>query len=314
MNHNGGIRLVELRIIFLGTSSAVPTIDRGLSSIAIVRDGEILLFDAGEGVQRSFSMAKLGLNRKMKIFITHLHGDHCVGLLGIIQTMSKVDRDKPLIIYGPKGIKGFIKGNIRSLKFSVTFPIYFEVVKDGSIIDEKDYFVKVCRGKHHITNLAYVLEEKDRPGLFHPEAARKLNIKEGKLWSNLQKGESVRVNDVLIHPNQVLGPRRAGRKIAISGDTRPTLRIQRFIQDSDVAILDSTYFDDHLDKAKANLHMTAKEAALLAKKARVKQLVLTHFSSRYKDISPYLPKIRKIHPNVLPATDFMVLEVSYPSK
>jgi len=306
--------LVDLRIIFLGTSSAVPTIDRGLSSTAIVRNGEILLFDAGEGIQRSFSKAQLGLNQKMKIFITHLHGDHCIGLLGIIQTMSMVDRDKPMTIYGPKGIKGFLKGNIQSLKFSVTFPIFLEVVKDGSIIEEEDYYVKACQGKHHITNLAYVLEEKDRPGLFHPEAARKLNIKEGKLWSNLQKGESIRVNNVLIQPNQVLGPRRAGRKIAISGDTRPTLKIQRFIQDSDVAILDSTYFDDHLDKAKANLHMTAKEAAVLSKKARVKQLILTHFSSRYKDISLYLPKIREIHPNVLPAQDFMVLEVPYPSQ
>lgn len=306
--------MVELRIIFLGTSSAIPTIDRGLSSTVILRNGEILLFDAGEGLQRSFSKAHLGLNRKMKVFITHMHGDHCIGLLGIIQTMSLLERDKPLKIFGPKGIKGFIKSNIHSLKFSINFPIYIEVVKDGSIVEEKDYYVKVCKGKHHITNLAYVLEEKTRPGKFNPEAARKLNIKEGRLWSTLQKGEHVRVNNVLISPRQVLGPKRAGRKIAISGDTRPTLRIQRFIKNSDVAILDSTYFDDHKDKAKVNMHMTAKEAALLAKKAQVKQLVLTHFSSRYKDIYQYLSTIRRIHPNVVTAADYMNIEVPYSNR
>jgi ribonuclease Z len=280
----------------------------------VVRDGEVLLFDAGEGVQRSFSKAKLGFNRKMKVFITHLHGDHCVGLLGLLQTMSMVRRDKPLRVYGPRGLVGFVKNNLRSLKFGLTFPLYISNVREGVVVEEKEYIVKACRGEHHITNYAYTVEEKDRPGVFHPEAAKKLGIPKGRLWSKLQNGEDVKIGGKTVHPNQVLGPNRPGRKIAISGDTRPSSKLKRFISRADTAVLDSTYFDDHEDKAKENLHMTAREAAELASEAGVKQLILTHFSSRYDNLEPYLSQASEIHPNLLAASDFMVIEVPYPDE
>jgi ribonuclease Z len=300
-----------LKVIFLGTSASVPTSKRGLSAVALVREGEILLFDAGEGLQSNFIKANLGFNRKMKIFITHLHGDHCVGILGLLQTMSMVNREKSLSIYGPKGIIGFIKNNIRSLKFGLSFPLSINVVNEGIILEEKDYFIKTCRVKHKFFSYAYTLEEKIRPGIFHPDRARKLRVPLGSLWSKLQNGETIIVGGRRIYPKQVLGPDRPGRKVAISGDTRPSEKLKKFILNSDLAILDSTYFDDHEEKAKENKHMTGKEAAILASEANVKQLVLTHFSSRYDDLKPHLLKLTKIHPMFSAAKDLMVLEIPY---
>ncbi len=307
-------RLARLKLTFLGSSSAVPTASRGLSSIAVTRDGEVLLFDAGEGMQRSYLMANLGFNRKMKIFITHLHGDHCVGLLGLLQTMTMIGRQRPLNVYGPRGLLGFINNNISSLKFGLTFPLNIDVVKEGLVVEEKSYFVHACRGIHHIVNYAYTIEEKARAGVFHPEVARRLGVPMGKLWSKLQGGETVMIGKKIVQPTQVLGPSRPGRKIAISGDTRPSLKLRRFIANSDVAVLDSTYFDDHQDKAKENLHMTAREAAVIASECGVKLLILTHFSSRYEDLQPYLSQATEIHANTLAASDFMVVNVPYPDE
>ena len=304
--------MTDLKLIFLGTSASIPTTRRGLSSVAILRDGELFLFDAGEGVQRSFLKAKIGFNRKMKIFITHLHGDHCVGLLGLLQTMSMVQRDKPLTVYGPRGLVGFLRNNIRSLKFGLTFPLDVKIVREGVVLEAKDYIIKACIGKHRMKNFVYSLEEKIRPGVFDPKTAKKLNVPEGILWSKLQNGETVEVNGKKINPNLVLGPSRKGRKIVISGDTRPSATIKRFIFGADLAVLESTYFDDHQDKAKENLHMTAREAAEMASEAGVNQLALTHFSSRYEDVQPYLSQASDIHPNLIMAEDFLVLKVQYP--
>lgn len=299
-------------MIFLGTSSAVPTAERGLSSVAVVRGGEVLLFDAGEGVQRSFAEAGIGFNRRMKVFISHLHGDHCVGLLGLLQTMTMLNRDKPLAVYGPRGLLGFVKGNIRSLKFGLTFPLTIGTVREGVVVEEKEYRVRACRGEHHITNYAYVIEEKERPGVFHPEAAHRLGVPEGELWSRLQDGETVKIGGKTVHPHQVLGPGRPGRKIAVSGDTRPTAKLRRCIAGADLAVLDSTYFDDHAEKAKEHFHMTAREAAEMGAAAGVKRLVLTHFSSRYEDVQPHLHEAVGIHPNLVAASDQMVVDVPYP--
>lgn len=304
--------MTTLKLIFLGTSSAVPTAERGLSSVAVVRGGEILLFDAGEGVQRSFSKAGLGFNRPMKIFVTHMHGDHCVGLLGLLQTMSMVRRTEPLSIYGPRGIVGFVKNNLRSLKFDMTFPLQITQVREGVVAEEKEYMIKACRGEHYVVNYAYALEEKVRPGVFHPKVAVKLGVPEGKLWSKLQNGETVEIGGKTVHPSQVLGSSRPGRKIVISGDTRPTSSLKRFIRGADVAVLDSTYFDDYQDKAEEHLHMTAREAAEIASEAAVKRLILTHFSSRYEDVAPYLSQASQIHPDTVAASDFLVIEVPYP--
>jgi ribonuclease Z len=230
--------MTDLKMVFLGTSSAIPTGQRGLSSTAVIRGGEIILFDAGEGTQRSFAEAGLGFSKKMKIFITHMHGDHCVGLLGMLQTMSMLNRTSPLSVYGPKGLLSFVKNNIRSLKFGLTFPLEIITVREGVVVEEKDYLIRACRGEHNIITYAYVLEEKGRPGVFHPEKAKRLGVPEGALWSKLQNGETIKIDGRTVHPNQVLGLSRPGRKIAVSGDTRPTAKLRRCINGADIAALD----------------------------------------------------------------------------
>ncbi len=303
--------MVQLKVVFLGTSSSVPTKRRGLSSIAVKRGAEILLFDAGECVQRAMINAGLGLNRPMKIFITHLHGDHCVGLLGLLQSMSMAQRDKSLTIYGPRGLQGFIKSNIKALGFDLTFNLQMKNVRQ-KVVEEPEYTVYACRAEHPPFAYAYLLEEKPRPGVFYPEAAKSLGIPEGRLWSILQRGEAINFQGRLITPEQVTGPRRRGRKIGYSGDTRPSKKLIEFFKGCDLLIFDSTYADRHADKAKENQHSTAREAATLAKEAGVKTLVLTHFSARYDNIAELVKEASEVHGDVVAAEDLMELEVKYP--
>jgi len=303
--------LVQLRLIFLGTSSSVPTIERSLSSIAILRGDELLLFDAGEGTQRQMLKAGIGFNRRTKIFITHFHGDHVIGLLGILQTMAMLNRDRPLDIYGPRGIAGFINYNSNYLKFELTYQVRIHGVKEGVIVKEKDYVVRACPAEHSVRNYAYLLDESDRPGVFYPERALELGVPKGVLWSKLQDGESIDLGGKMITPHQVLGPRKPGRKIGISGDTRPNPRLSKFFSKADVIIFDSTYGQECEDKAKDRLHSTALEAAQVARDAGANLLILTHFSARYSDTSELVSQALKVHPNVMAASDLSVVDVPY---
>lgn len=306
--------MTMLRITFLGTSASVPTKKRGLSSIAILRGSELLLFDCGEGVQRVLMASGLGLNRRMKVFITHLHGDHCLGVLGLIQTQSMLNREKLLSIYGPPKTKGFVEANRRYLNFGLTFPLKIIAVREGIIFDDREsgYFVEACKGEHTILSYGYKLTEYPRVGVFHPEKAIELGVPEGALWSELQKGRSVVVDGRTVSPREVLGPQRKGRMIGISGDTRPTKALGKFFKGANILIFDSTYGEDRSEKARENMHSTAREAAELAMKAGVGTLVLTHFSPRYEDVSELVKEASSIHPNVIEATDLQSLVVPYP--
>jgi ribonuclease Z len=304
--------LVQLKVVFLGTSSSIPTKERGLTSIAIMRGDELILFDAGECSQRALVSASLGLNRRMKIFITHLHGDHCVGLLGLLQSMSMVARDKPLSIYGPAGITSFIKYNMHYLRFGLTFNLNVYRVREGVVNQEEDYVVLACKAEHTKPTYSYILKEKDRPGVFYPEKAKNLGIPEGRLWSQLQHGELVKYDGKTFTPDEVVGPNRRGRIIGYSGDTRPTPRLRDFFNGCDLLIFDSTYGDAFADKAVENFHSTAREAARLAQEAEVRTIVLTHFSARYDNVDELVKEASEVHKNVLAAHDFMEIDVPYP--
>ncbi len=306
--------MVQLAIIFLGTSAATPTKSRGLSSIAIIRDGELLIFDAGEGTQHAIAVAKLGLNRETKIFITHMHGDHCVGLLGIIQSMSMAGRVKPLDVYGPKPLGGFLRDSAKHLRFGVNFPLRVHQVHEGVIHEAGEYKILVAQGEHSSTNFSYVLEENRRRGVFNPAKALKYGVPTGELWSKLQSGKSVRVKNRRVTPGQVLGAERSGRKIGISGDTRPTPKLERFFSNCTLLIFDSTYSERHQHLAKERLHSTAKEAAKIAKGSKSNLLILTHFSSRYREVNSLEAEARQIHPNTIAAYDMMRLIVPYPDQ
>jgi ribonuclease Z len=304
--------MVDMHLVFLGTSSGAPTIQRGLSSIALIRGGELLLFDTGEGMQRNFIRARLGMNRKMKIFITHMHADHCLGLLGLLQTLDLQGREKCIDIYGEPRLEEFLRENMRIINFRLTYDIFMHrIEKDGVLVKERDYQVSCCEALHSVPSLAYCFEEFDRPGLFNIMEAKRLGIPESNLYSKLQRGEDIIYKDKIIRASQIVGPPRKGRKIGISGDTRPTDKLSRFFRACDVLVFESTYSHDKMEKAIENGHSTATEAAMVARKARVDKLILTHFSARYDDTSQLVKEAQNIHQNVEAAEDLKVVKVSY---
>jgi len=298
-----------MKLVFLGTSGAQPTVDRGLTCICLEKEAEILMFDAGEGAQLSYLKSGLGWNKKMKIFVTHLHGDHCVGILGLLQTMTMQNRTEPLEIYGPKGIEEFIAANIKVLNFGLSFPVMITSIEEEKVVDEKTYSVFSCKADHSVPAYSYLFEEKDKPGRFNTEKAKQLGIPEGKLWNQLQNGHEIKVGDKTVKPSEVLGEKRPGKKIGISGDTRPTKELVEFFKNCNYLSFDSTFLDELKDKAIETHHSTAKEAATLAKNANVENLILTHFSARYKDESVLVDEAKTIHGSVIGAKDLLEIEI-----
>ena len=298
-----------MKLIFLGTSAAQPTENRGLSCVCLEKDGEILMFDAGEAAQISYLKSGLGWNKEMKIFVTHLHGDHCIGLLGLLQTMTMQHRIEPLEIYGPAGIEEFIAANIKILNFGLSFPVMITTVREGKIFESKLYSIYACKANHSITTYSYLFEEKDKPGRFNIGKAKALEIPEGKLWNQLQNGMEIKIGEKTIFPEQVLGEKRPGKKIGISGDTMPTKELEKFFKDCDYLVFDSTFLDEIKERAEETCHSTAKQAAVLGKNAKVKNLILTHFSARYKDEIRHLEEAKQIHDSVITAKDFLEIEI-----
>lgn len=300
-----------LRIIFLGTAASVPTNDRSLPSIIIQREGDILMFDCGEGTQRQMIKAKIGLNRKMIIFITHMHGDHVLGLPGVIQTMSLLGRDKPLQIYGPPGVRDYLESIFKTVRFWLNFPVEIdEIEREGTIYESRDYEIQAVWAKHSIQSLAYAFVEKPRPGRFHPEKAVALGVPKGPLWSTLQRGMEVTLPDGrIVRPLDVMEPPRPGRKIVYSGDTRPSERIVDLAKNADVLIHEATLSDELAKKAEEEGHSTPSEAAKIALRANVKLLVLTHVSARYSDPKVLLEQARRIFLNTCLPNDLEVIEV-----
>tara|TARA_B100002049_G_scaffold61657_1_gene44345 strand:+ start:237 stop:1136 length:900 start_codon:yes stop_codon:yes gene_type:complete len=298
-----------MKLVFLGTSAAQPTERRGLSCICLENDGEILMFDAGEASQISYMKSGLGWNKKMKLFVTHLHGDHCVGILGLLQTMSMQNRTESLEIFGPKGIDEFLAANIKVLNFGLSFSILITIVKEGKIFEDKKFSMYAAKANHSITAFSYLFEEKDKPGRFNVEKAKELGIPEGELWNKLQKGEEIINNDKIIRSVQILGKKRPGKKIGISGDTMPTKELEKFFEECDYLVFDSTFLDEEKQKAQDTCHSTAKQAAQLGKNSNVKNLILTHFSARYKDEIGHLTEAKKIHDSVITAKDLLEIEI-----
>ena len=299
-----------MKLVFLGTSAAQPTEKRGLSCICLEKEGEILMFDAGESAQISYMKSGLGWNKKMKLFVTHLHGDHCVGILGLLQTMSMQNRTESLEIFGPKGIDEFLAANIKILNFGLSFSILITIVNEGKIYENSKFLIHAAKANHSITAFSYLFEEKDKPGRFNVEKAKELGIPEGELWNKLQNGENITNNRKIIRPDQVLGKKRPGKKIGISGDTMPTKELEEFFNECDYLVFDSTFLDEEKQKAQDTCHSTAKQAAELGKNANVKNSILTHFSARYKDEIRHKTEAEQIHNSVITAKDLLEVEIN----
>jgi ribonuclease Z len=303
-------RVETMELIFLGTSSAIPTNHRNHSAIALKGFGEIILFDCGEGTQRQMTRARLSPMKINKIFITHFHGDHILGVPGMIQSMAFRGRTETLNIFGPPGLSVLIE-NIKNLGyFALSFEIKVHEVLDGIVHDEEDYSVSCCRTEHSVLNLSYSVNEKRAPK-FIKERALECGVKPGPDFGKLQRGIPVKVGEIIINPEQVLGEERVGRKIVYSGDTAPCNQMINFSKDADILIHESTYNNKHRENAIETRHSTAAMAAEIAKKACVKKLVLTHISTRYKDTKALEKEAIEVFENTVVADDMMILEVKH---
>ena len=302
---------MSLHIVFLGTAAGVPTPKRSLPAILVQREGEQFMFDCGEGVQRQMLLARGSLSKKMKIFITHMHGDHVLGLPGLLQTMALLNRERKLDVYGPPRINDFLQAIRETVQFVLTFPVEIhEIEKAGVVCDEEEYCVEAIRSKHVIPSFAYAYVEKPRPGKFHPKKAEAQGVPEGPLWGKLQRGQNVKLpNGRVVKPEEVMDPPRQGRKIVYTGDTRAFKLLEKFAFGADLLIHDSTLGEELAERAKEYGHSTANQAARTAKKAKVKKLILTHISQRYEDTGKVLRQAKKIFKNTAVAEDFMKLDI-----
>jgi len=302
--------MTQLSIIFLGTGGSWPTVKRNVTSVAVKRGSEVILFDCGEGTQRQFQKSKLSYMQICNVFITHFHGDHFLGLPGLIQTMQLNDREKPLHIYGPKGMKKLSSQLVSLGYFRPSYKVVAREVNDGDVLEFHGYVIRVLRVRHNVPALAYCLEEKERPGKFNKLKALELGIPEGTLFSKLQRGQSIILdNGQKITSDMILGSPRKGRKIVISGDTKPYEKIIEFSKDADVLIHEATFDSELEDIAVDYGHTTAAQAATIAKKAQVERLFLNHISPRYLNHQVLEDDARKVFKNSFVPKDFQEVEV-----
>jgi ribonuclease Z len=302
---------MSIRIVFLGTGAAVPTAQRSLPAVMLQRGNEQIMFDCGEAVQRQMICAKVGLHKEQKILVTHMHGDHVLGLPGLLQTMALMDRKKPVDIYGPIGLQHFLDCLRETLQFGLTFIVnVHEIFEAGVICDEKDYLVMAERSNHAIESFSFAFVEKPRSGKFHPEKARELGVPQGEAWGKLQRGfEYVFPDGRLVKAEDVAGPPRKGRKIVYTGDTRPFVKFASFADGADMVIHEATFDDTLVEKAEIDGHSTPSQAAKEALLANARNLVLTHISARYTETSLLLEQATKIFPKTVVAHDFLEIDL-----
>jgi len=300
-----------MQILFLGTSGSWPTPKRNVSAVAVKRGPEVILFDCGEGTQRQFMLSPMSFMQVARIFVTHFHGDHFLGIPGLVQSMTMSDRKAPLEMYGPRGMKELVHQLLTLGYFKPGFEVPVRELSGGDVVDFGEYAVRALDAQHTVPALSYALEEKERPGRFDLEKAKALGIPEGPLYRRLQEGEPVVVGGKTFGPELVLGPPRRGRKIVYTGDTMPTSALVEFARGADVLIHDATAETSLEEKANRYGHSTARQAALVAKDAGVGTLVLTHVSPRYEEAAPILADATPVFPNAVLAEDFYELEVPY---
>jgi ribonuclease Z len=302
--------MTQLNIIFLGTGGSWPTIKRNVASVAIKRGSEIMLFDCGEGTQKQFQKSKLSYMQISKIFITHFHGDHFLGIPGLIQTMQLNDRKKILHIYGPTGMNKLLSQLLSLGHFRLGYKVIAHEIAGGDSLEFDDYKIRVLKVLHGVPAVAYCLVEKMRPGKFNKTKALKLGVPEGPLFNKLQHGKIITLNDGRkIVPGLIVGPPRKGRKIVISGDTKPCKSMVEFAKDADILIHDSTFDSELEDVANEYGHSTAFQSAKIAEKANVEKLFLTHISPRYLDHYILEKDARKIFKKSYVPIDFQEVEV-----
>ena len=302
-----------LSVTFLGTSAARPTVERNVSALALQREGETLLFDCGEGTQRQ--MMRYGVSFALsEIFFTHFHADHFLGMIGLVRTLGLQGREEPLRLYGPRGAKQVLNNALLLGVEKVPFGVEIQEVKPGAVIGERQGFsIAAFATDHGAGSIGYALVEAERYGKFDPAKARALEIPDGPLWGKLQRGVAVELADGrTLTADSVVGPRRPGRKVVITGDTAPCASVVDAAAGADLLVHEATFGEEEKDRAKETFHSTAREAAQVAKAAKVRKLVLTHLSARYSISAEELVKeAREVFADVAAAKDGLVVDVPF---
>ncbi|MCB0882898.1 MAG: ribonuclease Z [Thermoleophilia bacterium] len=304
---------MDLWITFLGTAASVPSRARGTSATFVARGGARLLIDCGEGTQRQFLRSGLGLADVDAIFITHLHGDHVLGLPGLVKTYALRGRTKPLHIYGPAGLNRFL-GWVEPLMRTNAFRVVAHEVKPGQDAHRLDGArVEAFATEHGVPSVGWALVEDDRPGAFDADAARALGVTPGPDFGVLQRGGTLEVGDRVVSPADVMGPPRRGRRVLFTGDTQPCAQTVLAAEGADVLVHEATFLAADAGRARETRHSTAAEAAEVAARAGVRTLVLTHLSGRYppRDVKR---EAQGAFPEVLVPRDFDQLEVPFPER
>ena len=304
---------MSLSIRFLGTSASRPTVERNVASLAVTREGETMLFDCGEGTQRQMMRYHVAFSLA-DVFFTHFHADHVIGIIGLMRTMALQGRAEPLRLWGPRGATRVLR---RAEQFGfdrLTFPIEIAELEPDQSVRRNGYAIVAYAVDHHgSASLGYIVVEEPRKGRFNPDLARELGIPEGPLWGQIHRGMAVTLADGrIIEPTLLVGPTRRGRKIVITGDTRPCDATVSAARDGDVLVHEATFGDEDAVRAAETGHSTAREAALVAQRAGVRRLVLTHFSARYsRDATELEREAKQVFPSVLIARDGTEVSVSY---
>ncbi|MEL3906805.1 MAG: ribonuclease Z [Treponema sp.] len=306
---------MNLEAFILGCGGMMPLPYRHLTSVLLRREGDLFLFDAGEGTQVSLRRLNLRWKKINTIFISHTHADHVTGLPGILMLSAQVDRDEPLYIIGPPKIKEYVETSRQVLDMYINYEIIVkEVTEPGIVYEQEDFHVRAFWLEHTKPCLGYVFEEFPRPGAFDPQAARNLNVPCGPLWSKLQAGETVTASDgTRVESSQVVGPQRSGRKFSFVTDTKYLPGIAREVAGSDFFVCESMFEKGMEQDAAEKKHMTCTQAASIAKEAGVKKMALIHYSPRYTDheLKQLLKDAQAVFPNTVLSKDRMIETIEY---
>src|SRR5215210_5729691 len=298
---------MELSLFFAGTAGSVPTARRGLPALLLRAGGDRMLFDCGEGTQQQL-LRSVGLPELDAIFLTHFHLDHWLGLLGMIKTFDLRARERPLTLYGPPGLRALIEA-LRFVLGRTGYPLRLVELEPHEEVRFGGYLVAAFPVDHRAPAYGYAFVEDDRPGRFDAAAARALGVPEGPDFGRLQRGETV----AGVRPEQVVGPVRPGRRIVISGDTRPCQTTEVYAHGADVLVHEATFLEDERERARETAHSTAAQAAEIARDAGVRLLALTHLSTRYfpRDVRD---EARAVFANTVVPRDFDAIEVPFPER
>jgi ribonuclease Z len=301
---------VDLDVVFLGTSGSVPTAKRAPTSLLLRRGGERLLVDCGEGTQRQLLRSGIGLLELPEVFITHFHADHYLGLPGMLKTFALRGREAPITVHGPPGLVDLVDG-LRRIFGRLTFRLELEELRPGDTLERDGYRIAPFAVQHAVTGLGYALVEDPRPGRFDVAAARALGVPEGPLWGRLQQGNPITLaGGTVVVPAQVLGEPRPGRKVVLTGDTRPARSVLEAAIDADLLVHEATFGADEAERAEETGHSTASDAAELARLAGVRMLALTHLSNRYFG-AEILREARAVFPDTVVPRDFDIIDVRF---